>query len=169
MINRINMLRYATQRNNIINYSSIRTMNKRFNSNLFNSQREVYKQRNKSLMYYSAATILIVLGTSYAAVPMYRAFCSATGFAGTPMTDPSKYTSDRVIPTVESNVNKRIKVKFSAESSDMLPWKFTPQQKEIKVLPGETALAFYTATNNSPDDIIGIATYNVTPGKVSHI
>ena len=163
------MLRYATQRNNIINCSSIRTMNKRFNSNLFNSQREVYKQRNKSLMYYSAATILIVLGTSYAAVPMYRAFCSATGFAGTPMTDPSKYTSDRVIPTVESNVNKRIKVKFSAESSDMLPWKFTPQQKEIKVLPGETALAFYTATNNSPDDIIGIATYNVTPGKVSHI
>ena len=162
------MLRYATQRNNIINCSSIRTMNKRFNSNLFNSQREVYKQRNKSLMYYSAATILIVLGTSYAAVPMYRAFCSATGFAGAPMTDPSKYTSDRVIPTVESNVNKRIKVKFSAESSDMLPWKFTPQQKEIKVLPGETALAFYTATNNSPDDIIGIATYNVTPGKVSH-
>ncbi|EOR04575.1 hypothetical protein E3P92_03957 [Wallemia ichthyophaga] len=118
-------------------------------------------------MYYSAATILVVLGASYAAVPMYRAFCSATGFAGTPMTDPSKYTADRLIPTEESVTNKRITVRFAAEASDMLPWKFTPQQKEIKVLPGESALAFYTATNKSDQDIIGIATYNVTPGKIA--
>jgi hypothetical protein len=35
------------------------------------------------------------------------------------------------------------------------------------VLPGETALAFYTATNNSSEDIIGVATYSVTPGQVA--
>lgn len=49
----------------------------------------------------------------------------------------------------------------------MLPWKFTPQQREVRVLPGETALAFYTATNKGPNDIIGVATYSVTPGQVS--
>ena len=49
----------------------------------------------------------------------------------------------------------------------MLPWKFTPQQREVRVLPGETALAFYTATNKGPADIIGIATYSVTPGQVA--
>lgn len=37
----------------------------------------------------------------------------------------------------------------------------------MRVLPGETALAFYTATNNSSDDIIGVATYSVTPAQVS--
>lgn len=42
-----------------------------------------------------------------------------------------------------------------------------PQQKEIYVLPGETALAFYTAKNKSTKDIIGIATYNVSPDRVS--
>lgn len=35
------------------------------------------------------------------------------------------------------------------------------------MLPGETALAFYTATNKSSDDIIGVATYSVTPGQVA--
>jgi cytochrome c oxidase assembly protein subunit 11 len=35
------------------------------------------------------------------------------------------------------------------------------------VLPGETALAFYTATNKSTEDIIGVATYSVTPGQVA--
>lgn len=33
------------------------------------------------------------------------------------------------------------------------------------MLPGETALAFYTATNKSDQDIIGVATYSVTPAQ----
>lgn len=48
-----------------------------------------------------------------------------------------------------------------------MPWKFTPQQREVRVLPGETALAFYTATNKSTEDIIGVATYSVTPAQVA--
>lgn len=56
---------------------------------------------------------------------------------------------------------------FSASVSDVLPWKFTPQQREVRVLPGETALAFYTATNRSDKDIVGVATYSVTPAQVA--
>jgi len=37
----------------------------------------------------------------------------------------------------------------------------------VRVLPGETALAFYTATNTSSEDIIGVATYSVSPGQVA--
>lgn len=48
-----------------------------------------------------------------------------------------------------------------------MPWKFTPQQREVRVLPGETALAFFTATNKSEEDIIGVATYSVTPAQVA--
>lgn len=62
---------------------------------------------------------------------------------------------------------KRIRVTFNASVSDVLPWKFTPQQREVRVLPGETALAFYTATNTSDRDIIGVATYSVTPAQVA--
>lgn len=42
------------------------------------------------------------------------------------------------------------------------------QQKEIKVVPGETALAFFTASNPTEKPITGVATYNVTPMKAGN-
>ena len=72
--------------------------------------------------------------------------------------------STRLQPVTDA---KRIRVTFNASVSDVLPWKFVPQQREVRVLPGETALAFYTATNKSDSDIIGVATYSVTPGQVA--
>ncbi|CAG8440375.1 6273_t:CDS:2 [Acaulospora colombiana] len=87
-----------------------------------------------------------------------------TGFGGTPMAGSSKFSPDRLVPEKDS---RRIKVTFNADRSRALPWSFTPQQREVRVLPGETALAFYTAKNDSDQDIIGIATYNVTPFKVA--
>jgi cytochrome c oxidase assembly protein subunit 11 len=76
------------------------------------------------------------------------------------MTDSSKFSPEHMVP-VPTRSGRRIKVSFSASTSDSLPWKFHPQQREISLLPGETALAFYKAKNTSDEDIIGIATYNV--------
>jgi len=130
----------------------------------------MYKERSKksrSVVMYAAATTILALGVTYAAVPLYRAFCSATGFSGTPMTDPTRFTPDRLYTTPESAARKPITVHFEATASDELKWKFTPQQRSVKVVPGETALAFYTAENWGKDDVIGIATYNTTPAKVA--
>ncbi|KAF8263899.1 hypothetical protein EI94DRAFT_1779712 [Lactarius quietus] len=33
---------------------------------------------------YTSAVIILAVGASYAAVPLYRMFCAATGFAGHP-------------------------------------------------------------------------------------
>lgn len=93
-------------------------------------------------------------------------FCAATGFAGTPKVGTGRFEADRLIP-IESA--RRIKVHFNADRSEQLPWMFTPVQKFVQVLPGETSLAFYVAKNNSDKDIIGIATYNVTPDRVGLI
>jgi cytochrome c oxidase assembly protein Cox11 len=48
---------------------------------------------------------------------------------------------------------KPITVHFSASTSDSMPWTFRPQQKSVVVVPGETALAFYTAHNPSGEII----------------
>ena len=109
--------------------------------------------------------LILAIGVTYAAVPLYRAFCSATGYSGTPMTDRSRFLPDRLYADPETT-RKRITVHFEATPSDALPWTFAPVTRSVKVLPGETALAFYTAKNNSDKDLIGIATYNMTPEKV---
>ncbi|KAJ8974182.1 hypothetical protein NQ317_004861 [Molorchus minor] len=58
---------------------------------------------------------------------------------------------------------KPIKIKFNADTAASMRWNFKPQQTEITVYPGETALAFYTAMNPTDKPVIGISTYNVVP------
>ncbi|KAF3025768.1 Cytochrome c oxidase assembly protein cox11, mitochondrial [Neopestalotiopsis sp. 37M] len=107
----------------------------------------------------------------YGSVPMYKMICQTTGWGGQPVRAPGHGPSGdnidpstRLVPVEDA---KRIRVTFNASVSDILPWKFTPQQREVRVLPGETALAFYTATNTSDKDIIGVATYSVTPAQTA--
>ncbi|KAJ6260226.1 hypothetical protein Dda_4450 [Drechslerella dactyloides] len=127
---------------------------------------KVYKKRNASILYYSISVLVGVIGFSYAAVPFYRAICQRTGYGGTPITDQTRFTPDKLVP-VDPLLHRRLRVTFNGSVSDALQWKFTPQQREVRVLPGETALAFYTATNKSKEDIVGVATYSVTPAQVA--
>mmetsp|Transcript_47509 Transcript_47509/g.55497 ORF Transcript_47509/g.55497 Transcript_47509/m.55497 type:complete len:329 (+) Transcript_47509:164-1150(+) len=58
-----------------------------------------------------------------------------------------------------------IRVYFDSTIGDVLPWSFTPAQRSIRIVPGETALCFFTVTNHSEKAITGVATYNVFPPK----
>lgn len=70
------------------------------------------------------------------------------------------------VSTMSPVKSRKIKVKFTADTAASMQWNFKPQQLEITVVPGETALAFYTATNPTDNQIIGISTYNVIPFDV---
>lgn len=126
--------------------------------------REERAFKDRTVAYYFTSIAVLFLGLSYAAVPLYRAICARTGFGGIPITDKRKFTDDKLIPV---DTKKRIRVAFTSEVSQILPWKFVPQQREVYVLPGETALAFYKAKNTSDKDIIGMATYSITPGDAA--
>lgn len=127
-----------------------------------------YKKKNRTVAYYTLSTILGFVALTYGSVPLYKMICQTTGWGGQPIRAHGGPGSDdedisaRLVPVKDA---KRIRVTFHASTSDVLPWKFTPQQREVRVLPGETALAFYTATNTSEQDIIGVATYSVTPAQ----
>mmetsp|Transcript_3555 Transcript_3555/g.4702 ORF Transcript_3555/g.4702 Transcript_3555/m.4702 type:complete len:315 (-) Transcript_3555:138-1082(-) len=58
-----------------------------------------------------------------------------------------------------------ITVRFDSTIGDVMPWSFVPTQLDVKVVPGETALSFFTATNHSDKAITGVATYNVHPPR----
>lgn len=126
---------------------------------------EKEQRRNTLTVAYYAASVIIAFGAlAYAGVPLYRALCARTGFGGTPITDSSKFTPDRLVPV---DRKKRIRVQFSSGVSGALPWTFKPETREVHVLPGETALAFYKAKNVSDRDIIGMAAYTVVPERAA--
>ncbi|KAK7690906.1 hypothetical protein QCA50_006009 [Cerrena zonata] len=155
---------YATPNGPSTSSSSSSTRQQNLRDGYAKQQQEAYARRNKSLLMYTSAVIALGIGVTYAAVPLYRMFCAATGFAGTPKVGMGKFEAERLVPVEGA---KRIKVHFNADTSDALPWSFTPQQRIVSVLPGETSLAFYKAKNDSTQDIIGIATYNVTPDRIA--
>jgi len=128
--------------------------------------RETFRRKNSTTMYYTLSVIIGTVALSYGSVPMYKMICQQTGWGGQPIRSSKHGAADenRLKPVTDV---PRIRITFNGSVSDILPWKFTPQQREVKVLPGESALAFYTATNNSKEDIIGVATYSVTPGQVA--
>ncbi|CAN8075756.1 unnamed protein product [Agarophyton chilense] len=92
-----------------------------------------------------------------------------TGFGGTVRTKDGDEGDDFITAIDEAKVveDRPIKIRFNADVSAHVPWRFTPLQSEVVVLPGETVLAFYAAKNLSPEPITGIATYNVTPAKAA--
>ncbi|CCH63038.1 hypothetical protein TBLA_0J00380 [Henningerozyma blattae CBS 6284] len=157
-------------KNNTINFKSNKINCRRYSNQSHYRTFEEYQAarakrqqyRVRTTAFYFSSVAIVGLGISYAAVPLYRAICARTGFGGIPITDKRKFTDDKLIPV---DTDKRIRVSFTSEVSKILPWEFTPLQREVYVLPGETALAFYRAKNKSKtDDIIGMATYSITPG-----
>jgi cytochrome c oxidase assembly protein subunit 11 len=102
------------------------------------------------------AAVFIMLGVSFAAVPMYRLFCQVTGFGGTTMV--SETLPDKVL-------ERRVTIKFNADTGRNMPWDFKPVQREITIQLGQRGLAAYTAHNRATKPIGGTAVYNVTPLK----
>merc|ERR1711871_449667 len=116
------------------------------------------------------AVVVGMVGVTYISVPLYQLFCQATGFGGT--TKKSHSIEEVVAKTSKQpseNANMReLTIHFNADVSEHLNWKFTPSQNFVRVIPGETALAFYKAKNCSGKDVIGISTYNVTPPQAGN-
>ncbi|OCT77220.1 cytochrome c oxidase assembly protein COX11, mitochondrial [Xenopus laevis] len=122
-------------------------------------QEKDWRSRNKTVLTYVAATVVGMVGMSYAAVPLYRLYCQASGLGGTAV---AGHSSEQ-IEAMEPVKGRVIKVTFNADVHASLHWNFRPQQSEIYLVPGETALAFYRARNSTENPVIGISTYNVVP------
>jgi len=113
-------------------------------------------QKNKRTGRILAVLGAFMLGLAFAAVPLYRMFCEATGFAGTTQ------RADRAPGAVAGQV----KVQFDANVHPGLPWRFEPEQTSVEVAPGAQTKIFYRAQNLSARAIVGQAVYNVSPDTV---
>ena len=95
-----------------------------------------------------------MLGAAYAAVPLYAAFCRATGFAGTPQ---------RVEEASSLRGKRQIQVSFDANVAPGLDWSFEPETRSVTLRTGETATVFFKARNRDGRDLAAVAAFNVSP------
>ena len=110
------------------------------------------KNRTAAIM---GALVAAMVGLAFASAPLYRAFCEATGFGGTPL------RAERAPGAVAGQVS----IRFDANTHPGLPWRFEPEQTTVNVRPGAQTKIFYRAQNLSARTITGQAAYNVTPDQ----
>ena len=112
---------------------------------------------NARLAIGLVSMIALMGGVGFASVPLYRLFCAATGFGGTPQIGPA---------AAPGATARMITVRFNADTNPSLPWAFRANQTTITLPLGEERLAFYSAKNLATTSVTGTAVYNVTPEKV---
>jgi cytochrome c oxidase assembly protein subunit 11 len=118
--------------------------------------------RLQSRKFGTLLGIALVLGVmttlvSYS-VTLYRLFCAVTGAGG---------TVQRVNADTASRSTRTVTVFFDTDVAPGLPWRFVPVQRKVTVHLGQSTPVFFEAENRSDQDIVGHATFNVTPVKAA--
>jgi cytochrome c oxidase assembly protein subunit 11 len=96
----------------------------------------------------------LMLAASFIAVPLYKAFCQATGYAG---------TTQVATAAPATHGTRKLTVHFDANSGGGLPWRFEPETPSVQLRTGESTMVYYRVTNLADRPITGRASYNVTP------
>ncbi len=106
--------------------------------------------------------VILMVGASFAAVPLYSLFCQVTGFGG---------TTQRAESLPAEVLDRKITVQFNADIGRNIPWAFKPEMRSIELKIGERGFTSFRARNKSDKPSTGTALYNVTPlkaGKYFH-
>ncbi|MEP6982881.1 MAG: cytochrome c oxidase assembly protein [Sphingomicrobium sp.] len=102
-----------------------------------------------------AGVVAFMAGLAAASPPLYRTFCSLTGFGGTPL------RAERAPGAIAGQVG----VRFDANVHPGLPWRFEPEQQRVEIKPGAQTRILYRAQNLSARPWTGQAAYNVSPDQ----
>ena len=112
--------------------------------------------KNKTLTPILLAGIFVfMLGLSFAAVPLYDAFCRLTGFGGT--TQVSKEPPKVVL-------NKIVSVRFDTNVNN-LTWDFKAKSNVMDVKVGQVNKIEFEVENYGESTTYGVASFNVSPSS----
>ena len=102
-----------------------------------------------------AGVFVLMLGLSYAAVPLYDLFCRVTGFGGT--TQVSKEAPKIVL-------DKVVSVRFDTNVNN-LPWDFKAKSNVMDVKVGQVNKIEFEVENYGDETTYGVASFNVSPSS----
>ena len=102
-----------------------------------------------------AGIFVLMLGLSFAAVPLYDLFCRVTGFGGT--TQVSKEAPKIVL-------DKVVSVRFDTNVNN-LDWSFKAKSNVIDVKVGQVNRIEFEVENLGNETTHGVASFNVSPAS----
>ena len=112
-------------------------------------------EKKKLTPFLLAGIFILMLGLSYASVPLYEIFCKVTGFGGTTQVanKAPKIVLDKVVSVrFDTNVNN-------------LPWDFKAKSNVMNVKVGQVNKIEFEVTNYSNKPTAGVASFNVSPSS----
>lgn len=120
------------------------------------SAQQQRSRRDIAVAFACGAFVAVMVGVSFAAVPLYSWFCRTTGFGGT----------TQVAKAAPAQISGRtITVRFDSNVAPGLPWSFEPERRTVDVRLGEVVTVYYAVRNESARVTRGQAGYNVTPPR----
>jgi cytochrome c oxidase assembly protein subunit 11 len=102
-----------------------------------------------------AGVFFLMLGLSFAAVPLYDMFCRITGFGGT--TQVSKEAPKVVL-------DKVVSVRFDTNVNN-LTWDFKAKSNVMDVKVGQVNRIEFEVENYGDETTYGVASFNVSPSS----
>ena len=119
------------------------------------------KPVNKRLIGVLLGLAVAMFGFGFALVPLYNIFCEITGINGRVIdVDQTAAVQANVVDT-----SRTITIQFDSSIERGLPWDFAPNEKFLKVHPGEMMETSYRASSHDDDATTGHAAYSVAPGR----
>ena len=115
------------------------------------------KNKFKINPQYLFLLVFLMIGLSFASVPLYDLFCRVTGFGGT--IQKSEKPSEIVL-------NKSIKIRFDTTKNGNLPVSFKPQKNFHDIKIGEVDNIVFLLKNESQEAFNVISTFNTNPPLV---
>ena len=112
------------------------------------------RPRHRTLFVVCALGAVAMVGVAYASVPLYRAFCQATGFNGTPRRGVGGPRG--------AALAQQVTVRFDTNVRG-LPWSFSADQTTQRIHIGAPNQAYFRVTNNGATALTGRAVYSLAP------
>lgn len=100
-----------------------------------------------------------MFGFGFALVPFYYKFCDVSGINSGDEQSLAKNT--------QVDTSRWVTIEFDANTNTDLPWQFRPEQRVLKVHPGQLVQMEYDVVNNSTQTIVGQAIPSYGPARAA--
>lgn len=121
------------------------------------------KKSHRNVFIFGGIAAVLMFGFCFAMVPLYSLICKKTGI-NTSL--PSAQLVSRAYADTTNDtpdLSREITIQFVAIDHMGLPWDFYPNQKSVRVHPGETTKVSFYAKNTTDKEMTVQAIPSITP------